>query len=404
MVARVTEAPRAAPSRRVPVREWKTVGRGLRIATIRGIEIKLHPSFLLALLWVTYYWGIAPDNGLLGVLFGVFILTAIFVCVVGHELAHSFVALRYGLTVHDITLLPIGGVARIEQVPMTPRREATVALAGPILNLIVAAVLLPVVLAVALASGVRDAYGFLLMIQGIDGASFVIHLWIANLMLAAFNLLPAFPMDGGRIFRALLTGVSNRVLATRVAVFLGQFLALALIAAGFYTRDVALPLVSIFIMLAAFVESRMIYVEAALRSLPVGQFAVWDSGGVSPDSPLSHAVLGGPRDLAVTEGGVVVGMLWRDEVLARLHQGNSLRVADVMDRDVTAMDVDSSVYDVHRRMLATGRTAIPIVEGGLYRGIFTSDRLVHVHRYLQERFGTRDRYRGLIEALGLMGR
>jgi len=266
-----------------------------------------------------------------------------------------------------------------------------VALAGPILNLIVAAGLLPLVLAIALASGVRDAYGFLLLIQGIDGASFVIHLWIANLMLAAFNLLPAFPMDGGRIFRALLTGVSNRVLATRVAVFLGQFLALALIVAGFYTRDVALPLVSIFIMLAAFVESRMIYVEAALRSLPVGQFALWDSGGVSPDSPLSHAVLGGPRDLAVTDGGVVVGMLWRDEVLARLHQGNSLRVADVMDR-------------VHRRMLATGRTAIPIVEGGLYRGIFTSDRLVHVHRYLQERFGTRDRYRGLIEALGLIGR
>lgn len=380
------------------------MGRGLRIATVRGIEIKVHPSFLLALLWVTYYWGIAPANGLRGVLFGIFILTAVFVCVVGHELAHGFVALRYGLTVHDITLLPIGGVARIEQVPMTPRREATVALAGPILNLLVAAGLLPMVLAIAWAAGVRDAYDFLVLVQGIDGGSFVLHLWIANLMLAAFNLLPAFPMDGGRILRAMLSGLFNRVLATRVAVLLGQILALGLIVAGFYTRDVTLPLVSIFIMLAAFVEARMIHVEAALQALPVGQFAVWDAGGVSPDSPLSHAILGGPRDLAVTQGGVVVGMLWRDEVLSLLTRGNSLRVADVMDRDVTAMDVDSSVYDVHRRMLVTGRPAIPITEGGLYRGIFTSDRLVHVHRHLQERFGTRDRYRGLIEALGLIGR
>ncbi|MDI3341774.1 MAG: site-2 protease family protein [Sphaerobacter sp.] len=380
------------------------MGRGLRIATVRGIDIKLHPSFLLALLWVTYYWGIAPDRGLRGVLFGVFILIAVFVSVVGHELAHGFVALRFGLTVHDITLLPIGGVARIEQVPLPPRREAAVALAGPLLNVLVAIGLLPVVLVIAVASDVRSWYDLLLLVHGIDGRSFLLHLWIANLMLAAFNLLPAFPMDGGRLLRALLTGVSNRLLATRIAVALGQILALALIVAGFYTRDVALPLVSIFIILAAFVEARMILVESALQSLPVGQFAVWDAGGVSPDSPLSHAVLGGPRDLAVTHQGMVVGMLWRDDVLSLLSRGHSLRVADIMDRNVTAMDVDSSVYEVHRRMLATGRPAIPITEGGLYRGIFTSDRLVHVHRYLQQRFGTRDRYRGLIEALGLLGR
>lgn len=380
------------------------MGRGLRIATIRGIVIKAHPSFLLALLWVIYYWGIALGNGLQGMLFGVFILTAIFVCVVGHELAHSFVALRYGLTVHDITLLPIGGVARIEQVPLPPRREMAIAIAGPVLNVVVAAGLVPVVVLISLFHGVRDLYSFVSLVHGTDATSLILHLWIANLMLAGFNLLPAFPMDGGRVLRALLTALTNRVVATRVAVVLGQALALGLVVAGFYTRDVALPLVAIFVVISAYVEARMIHVEAALQSLPVGQFAVWDFGGISPDSPLSHAVLGGPRDVAVIEDGVVVGMLWRDEILTLLNRGNSLRVADIMDSDVSAMDVDSSVYEAHRRMLMTGRPAIPITEGGLYRGIFTLDRLVHVHRHLQERFSTRDRYRGLIEALGFTGR
>lgn len=380
------------------------VGKALRIVTVRDIEIKLHPTLLLALLWVAYYWGIAPGAGLRGAVFGLFILVSVFVCVIGHELAHGFAALRSGLTVHDITLLPIGGVARIEQVPLQPRREAMIALAGPILNLMLAIALLPAVIWVLVDRGVDDLVSFVMVAQEISLVGLLLHLWIANVMLAIFNLLPAFPMDGGRLLRAMLTVISNRVVATRVAVLLGQLLAVGLVAAGFYTRDVVLPMVAIFILVAALVEARMIHVEAALRSLPVGQFAVWDLGGVSPHAPLSHAICGGPRDVAVTEGGVVVGMLWRDDILGLLNRGNSLRVRDVMDRDIRPMDVDTSVYDVHRRMIATGRPAIPITEGGIYRGIFTSDRLVHVHRYLEASLGKRDRYRGLIEALGLLGR
>ncbi|HUZ01331.1 MAG TPA: site-2 protease family protein [Thermomicrobiaceae bacterium] len=380
------------------------MGRAVRVATIRNIQIKLHPTILFALLWVVYYWGVVSGAGLRGAVFGAFVLVAVFACVVGHELAHSFVAQRYGLTVHDITLLPIGGVARIEQVPLPPRQEARIALAGPILNGLVAICLLPLALLLCAERGVHDLVSFVGAVEDTTAVGLVLYLWLANLMLAVFNLLPAFPMDGGRLLRAMLTAVSNRVLATRIAVVFGQVMALLLVGAAFYTRDVALPLVAIFIVVAAFVEARMIHVESSLQALPVSQFAVWDMGGVSPDVPLARALRGGPRDVAVTHDGVVVGMLWRDDLLRELHRGDQVRVRDVMDHNVMPMDVDSTVYEVHRRMITSGRPAIAITESGIYRGIFTSDRLVHVHRYLQDDLGSRDRYRGIMEALGLLGR
>ena len=377
---------------------------GVRAATIRGIEIRIHPTLLIAVLWAIWYWGISMREGVHGAVFGVFILIEIFVCVVGHELAHAFLALRYGLVVHDITLLPIGGVARIEHAPISPRREAMIALAGPVLNLIVAAGLFPVVVAVIISRHLFSPQLILGLVQETGFSGMLIHLLAANIMLAIFNLIPAFPMDGGRVLRAGLSLVSTRAIATRIAVTLGQAFAVLLVIGGIYARDVVLPLVAIFILVAAYVESQVIQVETKLRDLRVGQFALWDFGGISPDSPLNYAIRGGSRDLAVTENGAVVGMLWRDDVLAKLGKSRNLKVRDLMDEDVVPMSVDSSVYAVHRRMISTQRPAIPLVDGGVYRGIFTSDRLTHVHRYIQERSGGHDRYRGIAVALGLIGR
>jgi predicted transcriptional regulator len=115
----------------------------------------------------------------------------------------------------------------------------------------------------------------------------------------------------------------------------------------------------------------------------VGQFALWDLGGISPTQPLRFALRGGLRDIAVTDGGRVVGMLWRNRLLQELHAGLANQtVADVMDRDVITARGDQSVYDVHQLMSDHDRWAIPIIEDGLYRGIFTADRLLHVYRQL----------------------
>lgn len=380
------------------------MGKSLHLARIRNIDVKAHPTFLLALLWVIYYWGFAAGHGVQGVLFGVFILTAAFASVVGHELAHSFVALRLGLNVHDITLLPIGGVARIEYVSLTPRQEIAIALAGPFLNLIVAGFLTPVVIGILIIRDFGATLDAFLVLQETGFSALIVHLWLANVMLALFNLLPAFPMDGGRVLRAWLSLIWGRLRATQVAVALGQGLALLLIVGGIILQDISLPLVAVFILVVAYVEARMIHLETAMRTLPVGQFVLWDLGGVQPESPLNYALRGGVRDVAVTVNGSVEGMLWQETVHPLLNSASKLRVRDVMDPDVLTMDIDTSVYDVHRQMLATGRPAIPITEGGIYRGIFTSDRLIHVYRYLQTGKSPRERYRGFVEALGFAGR
>ncbi|MCM8748651.1 site-2 protease family protein [Thermomicrobiaceae bacterium CFH 74404] len=380
------------------------MGRGFRIGKIGGVEVRVHPTVVIALLWVFWHWGRSAHDPLVGALFGGFLLLAVFVSVAGHELAHSFLAQRYGLEVQDITLLPIGGVARIEQTPLSPRSEAMVALAGPLLNLVVAAGLTPALVGMLLWRGVREPLDVLLIAQETSPSSLLLLVWLANMLLALFNLLPAFPMDGGRILRAWLSWMSDRLMATRIAVSLGYLLALGLLIAGILLRDLMLPLLALFLLAAATVEARLIEVEQAMQRLPVGQFAVWDMGGVGPDQELRYALRGGPRDVAVVSGGKVVGMLWREDILRNVQVGSRLLVREVMDPSVVTVNVDTSVYDAHQRMLASGHPSIPVVEHGRYRGIFTADRLVHVYRYLQEGRRPRDRYLVIAEALGLIAR
>jgi CBS domain-containing protein len=295
-------------------------------------------------------------------------------------------------------------VARIEYVSLTPRQEIAIALAGPFLNLIVAGFLTPLILGILIVRDFGDLISSFLILQETGFSALIVHLWLVNIMLALFNLLPAFPMDGGRVMRAGFSMIWGRLRATQVAVALGQALALALIVGGILLRDISLPMVAVFILVAAYVEARMVHLENAMRKLPVGQFVLWDLGGVQPDSPLNYALRGGVRDVAVTVNGSVVGMLWQETVHPLLNSASKLRVRDVMDTDVLTMDIDTSVYDVHRQMLITGRPAIPITEGGIYRGIFTSDRLIHVYRYLQSGKSPRERYRSFVNSLGLAGR
>ncbi|HEU5423985.1 MAG TPA: site-2 protease family protein [Nitrolancea sp.] len=380
------------------------MGSGIGLLTIRGIKIKLHPSIVLALAWVVYHWDVSARHGWAGAGFGFVLLLGIFACVVGHELAHGFLAQRYGLAVHDIVLLPIGGVARIEHLPLSARREAMIALAGPLLNLLVALGLTPLLLAIVLTRHLASPLAILSLAGEIGFSGLIFQFWFANLMLALFNLLPAFPMDGGRIFRAAVAGLSNRLTATQVASLVGQGFALLIVVVGLLAHDLMLPLLALFIVASAYVESRLTRLEDVLRKLPVAQFAVWDMGGIDPEAPLSFALRGGARDVAVVDRGIVVGMLWREQILSRLSGAAQLRACEVMDTTVTPMSVDDSVFSVHQQMLARRQPAIPITAGGRYRGVFTAERLAHVYRHLQRTSTRRLSYRDLAEALGLIGR
>jgi Zn-dependent protease len=340
-----------------------------------------------------------------GTLFGLFLLLAVFVSVAGHELAHAVVAHRFGLAVRDVVLLPIGGLTRIEQGPLPPRREAAIALAGPVLNLGIALALLPVVSVVLALYEVTSLADVARLLTGTSVGSLLILTMASNVLLALFNLIPAFPMDGGRLLRAWLSALSERARATRISLVTGYLVALVTLPIGLWLREPTLPLAGLFLAGAALLEQRTLQLERVLQRLPVGQFAVWDGGGIDPEQPLSHALQGGPRDVAVVRDGTVVGMLWRENIVRLAHVAHLMRVADAMDHGFAAVSPETSVYEAHRRMLASGHPAVPVVDAGnRYRGIFTSDRLAHVYRYVRASRRPAGRWLTVVRALGFLGR
>lgn len=386
--------------------DWSDeMGHAIRVAVVRGVAIRVHPSMALLAPWAFWSWGGRTDDWREGTLFGSFVLLAIFISVIGHELAHALVAHRFGLAVRDVLLLPIGGMTRIEQGPLPPCREVAIALAGPVFNLLLAVGLLPPVLVSLFWIDALSVASLGRVLAGTTFTSLLVLTMVSNLLLAVVNLVPAFPMDGGRILRAWLSTVSDRSRATQLAVTVGYAVSGVSFLAGLWLRDPTLPLGGLFVAVAALLEKRSMDLERALQRLPVGQFAIWDGGGVRPDEPLAHALEGGPRDRVVVEQGKVVGMLWCETLLRHAHIAHIVRVDEVMEPLVTAVSPDISVYEAHRRMLAAGRPAIPVVEtGSRYRGIFTSDRLTHVYRYIQAPRPVSLRWALLARALGLRGR
>jgi len=357
--------------------------RSINIGRITGVDVNIHPTFAVVFLWAFLQWGIGPDGGIVPFLLGCVFVLLLVASVLLHELGHSFMSQQFGIRVLDITLWPFGGVARIEQTPAQPRAELLIALAGPAVNLAIVVAFLPILLLLIVLFGLDTVVPSGGSFGRMSVGSLVGWVVLTNFLLTLFNLLPAFPMDGGRVLRALLTPSLDRERATNVAVNVGMVLAVGMIAIGIWQRDIILPVIGIFVIVAAQAEGRVVRVESAMRKLRVGQFALWDMGGIAPDRSLNFALRGGPRDIVVTENGFVMGMLWRSQLMENLGAESGERmVADLMDSEIYVADVSESVYDVQQQMSSTNRWAVPVTEDGLYRGIFTADRFVHLYRQI----------------------
>jgi Zn-dependent protease len=359
--------------------------RSITVARVHDIDIRLHPTFALVFLWVLIDWRrIGAGVGISAIMFTLILVILIFACVLLHEFGHAFMARQHGVRVHDVSLSAVGGVARMEQLPAEPRAEVLIAMAGPAANFALVVALAPLVLLIGVASGFSSLEDYALTVFDPSMAGLVTTLLYANVLIIVFNLMPAFPMDGGRVFRAGLTTVFGRETGTRFAVLVGEALAvLLLLFSIFVAQSVILVLLSLFVMIVAYAEDRAVRVESAMRRMRVGQFALWDMGGIAPDQPLTTALRGGLRDIAVTQDGRVVGMLWRNRLLAELGgTANGRTVAEVMERDPVTVEADMPIHDVQRLMDEHSRWAVPVLEAGMYRGIFTGDRFLHIYRQL----------------------
>jgi len=347
-----------------------------RFGRIRGIELRVHITFVLILIWGAYYWGNIADDTSRGALFGVVATLFLFLCVLLHELGHAVQALEYDIPVEDITLYPIGGIARLREIPRNPRQEFRIAIAGPLVNVAIVALL-------AIGGWIAGEPAFLwpgdLFDQLRDpGWNLLLpYLVFANLSLALFNLLPAFPMDGGRILRSILAMRLPYARATGIAASVGQAMALLFGLYGFATGQFMLILVAIFVWMGASEEGRSTTLREMLGTSRVREAMIRQPWSVAPEFPLSRAVeltlTTAQSDFPVVDrNGVVVGLLTLADLLQSLPNNPNGRIGDVMRSGLTFAQPEELIADVQDRLALSGGRALPVVSNsGQLLGLLT---------------------------------
>jgi len=362
---------------------------GIKLFTVRGIEVKMHMTFPLILVWAAVQFGFLNQRGFSpsGAAFGIVITLLLFICVVIHELAHSLTAVRMGFPVHDIVLLPLGGVAQMERMPERPSQEFLMAIAGPLSNLVIAGLL---AVAGSLLSPVSIGRGLAKLFlnpTSLGWKDMLPYLIVTNVGLALFNLLPAFPMDGGRVLRALLATAMPHTRATALAVSVGQGLAWLLGLAGLLTMNFVLILIAIFVYAGATQEGRMTQVKGVLQGLRVRQAFARHAQILAPDDPISHAadlVLESfQSDFPICDGERIVGLLTYTDMIRGLKQHQpETPVREVMRTQFPAVGLNDELYEVHRQMTEAGLDAVPVIEKGIFLGLVTRRDVSEVYQLL----------------------
>ncbi|PYO98904.1 MAG: site-2 protease family protein [Gemmatimonadetes bacterium] len=342
-----------------------------KVGSVAGIDLYVHATFFLLIAWVGITYWLA--GGSAAALDGIAFILALFACVVLHELGHALTARRYGIPTRDITLLPIGGVSRLERIPDKPRQEVWVSLAGPAVNVVIAAALYVWLL---LSHTLRPV-----SVLSMAGSTFLERLLLVNVSLAVFNLLPAFPMDGGRVLRALLALRMDYVRATQVAAHVGQAMALVFGLLGLFTNPF-LIFIALFVWIGAAQEASMVQMRTALSGIPVSRAMLTDFRTVAPDDPaqrvLELILAGSQQDFPVVDGGKggrLAGVLLRSDVLKALARGADWRVRDVMRREFEVVDAADMLDTALARLQACACHALPVTSRGALVGILTMDNV-----------------------------
>ncbi len=343
----------------------------ITIAKVAGSEIRIHLTFLILLAWIGFAEYLS--GGTAAAVDGVLFIIAIFACVVLHELGHALAARRYGISTPDITLLPIGGLARLSRIPEKPAEEIVIAIAGPLVNVAIAAILI-----------VLGAHFDLSTVADLQKSApgFLTRLAAVNIWLVLFNLIPAFPMDGGRVLRALLAFRMGRRRATDLAARIGQGLAFVFGFLGLMSANVLLVFIAIFVYLAAAGEAGDVGMREAARSVKVDRAMVRVFETLGPNATVDDAAEALLRTTqhefpVVDGGGHLRGFLSRNAMITALKaSGPETPVIDVMTRDVPTVTVGQPL-DMAIRLLQEKQAAEVAVsdETGRFVGYVSRENL-----------------------------
>jgi Zn-dependent protease len=349
----------------------------LKIARLFGINVYIHWTFLILLGWI-FLSSLGSGQNMQEALLGVAFILTLFACVVLHEYGHALTARRFGVPTRRITLLPIGGVASLEKMPEKPREELLVAIAGPAVNVVIA-LLLFIVMQVA---GITFPTEQLEDPSQISlGNAFIPNLLAVNIILVLFNLIPAFPMDGGRVLRALLAMKYDRAKATAIAAQIGQFLAIGFVFLGFM-YDFWLIFIGLFIFLGASGESRYETTRHLLTDLKVSDVLMHQFTEMDAWSPISEAIDtlldGQEKDFIVTEQGDLIGTISRDDILRGLQEmGPAERIKRIVNTDWVRLSPDMELNEAYDLMNQRNLSICPVYnpEGELL-GVLNTENIL----------------------------
>src|SRR6266704_283461 len=316
----------------------------LPIFRIAGIQLRIHITFLLLIVWLAFGY-YAQGGSAVAASRGIFVLL-LFLCVVLHEFGHAFAAKAFGINTPDITLLPIGGVARLERMPEEPVQELIIAVAGPLVNVVIA-------LGLFVAGGSQA----LLDPSTVEGGGLIAQLLTINIILVLFNLLPAFPMDGGRVLRALLATRMTYARATQIAALIGQGFAFAFGFIGLLFNPF-LIFIALFVYIGASQEAALAQMKDVSRRFPVSSAMVREFHTLPENATSQH-------DFHVLdETGSVAGVLTRHDLIAALRKDDpQLRVGDVMRRDIPTVTTGTRFEEAFRIMQECNCPAVPVLDG-----------------------------------------
>src|SRR5499427_3732887 len=361
LAAYLTERRRSA---RRPPMSWS-----LNLGTIAGTALRVHVTFLLFLGWIFVASWVSggPEAAWQGLAF----MLLLFACVVAHEFGHIFTARAFGVSTPDVTLLPIGGVARLERIPEQPYEEFLVAIAGPLVNVAIA-------FALILLAGAHVDTADLYAVER-PTTTMVDRLAAVNLFLAVFNMIPAFPMDGGRVLRAILAARMGYVRATELAALIGQGVAFALGFIGLFSNPL-LIFIAIFVYLAAASEAHLVAIRAMSRGVPVSAAMITRFATLTPDAHVEEAVQTLLRTSqsefpVIDAAGKPVGLLGRGDLIRALKQlGPDARVADAMSATVPTIGHRRCLEEAFRMLQEKSAPAVAVVDGnGRLVGLVTSE-------------------------------
>lgn len=351
------------------------MGSSLRLGRFFGIDVLVHWTFALLFVYVIGVV-VANDQPLTDAIGASLIVLATFACVVFHEYGHALTARRYGVPTRDITLYPIGGVARLERMPERPSEELAVAIAGPLVNVVIAGL----IFAGLAVTGV----GLALPTAGLLDPSapfWSTLLWI-NVALVVFNLIPAFPMDGGRVLRALLATQMPYVRATRIAATVGQVLAFGFAVWGLMGGGIFLLVIAFFVFVGAQQEAAATTMRRAIRGIPVSQAMLTEFTTLGPGASVREAaeklMAGSEQEFPVLGvDGHLMGVLTRKRLVSALAEGGpDTRVVDAMAPACAPVDAHSMLDEALEKLQECPLLAVE--RGGRLVGVLTMENVAEL--------------------------